>query len=94
MLKSMSSDDLAKAIERAEVLTTFIQSVDWGAVRQVIVEWADDAEEIEPETFGQREVKKKKPTKEIMSIHIVCEPGTLPVPRKADGSPDGEGVFL
>lgn len=93
MLRAMTPDELTKAIERSEMLMNFIQSIDWSSVQQIIVEWADDGEVVNPTTFGE-EPSKTKPTREVMSIHIICEPGFLPVPRDENGSPTGDGVFI
>ena len=90
----MTSDELEKSIERSEMLMNFIQSVDWSTVHQIIVEWGDDSEEVAPETFGDSEPKRTKSTKEVLSIHIICTPGALPIPRDEKGSPSGDGVFL
>ena len=94
MLRPMSRDEIAKSIERADMLSSFIHAIDWGAVLQIIVEWDDDSDIIPPSTFGQKESTKKAPTKEVLTIHIVCEPGSLPIPRNEDGSPQGEGAFI
>lgn len=94
MMRAMTADEMARAIERSEMLTTYIQSIDWSTVHQIMVEWGDDSEEIPPSTIGDSEVMVTQPTKEYISIVIICNPGSLPIPRNKDGSPSGDGVFL
>ena len=91
-LKPMSDEEFKKNMERAGMLTSLINNIDWSSVQVVSVEWGDDSQVEEAVIFGEQP-GLKPPTKEIVFISIYADPGTLPIPRK-DGRIDGEGVFI
>ena len=94
LLKPMTREQYAKALDRADLISDIMSGINWGFVRQVSVQWGDDREQHAHYCIGQPKPIDAQPRTETIVIQIIADPGILPFPRNEDGSPHGEGVIL
>ena len=91
--KVMSKKEYEEALARSQTIMEIVSSLDWSTVKEIHLAWSDDAEA--NYVIGSTEpCDIRPPTSEIMTIQIISEPGTLPIPRDEKGRPEGEGAIL